>query len=62
MLLLSFSLVKRGRLGVMFLKRLVVFEATYAKKELCRVLDYVNVNVFISFLFLCRDGEAASFS
>ena len=40
---------KCGRLGVMFLKRLVVYEATYAKKqpqvkkEPCRVLDNVGV-------------------
>jgi len=31
MLWLSFSLAKCGWLGVMFLKRLVVYEAAYAK-------------------------------
>ena len=30
---LSLSLAKCGRLGVMFLKRLVVYEARYAKKK-----------------------------
>ena len=48
---LSFSLAKCGRLGVMLLKRLVVYEAKYAKKqpqvkkEPCRVLDDVDVDV-----------------
>ena len=50
---LLFLLAKCGRLGVMFLKRLFVYEATYpktekepqVKKEPCRVLDDVDVDV-----------------
>ena len=39
---LSFSLAKYDRLGMMFLKRLVVYDAT-KQKERCRVLDLSKV-------------------
>ena len=56
-LCLYFSLAKCGRLGVMFLKRLVVCEATYAKqpqvkKEPCRVLDNVDIHIADSVVLL----------